>query len=441
MFGIRNPQSAIRTMSRREFLTSAGVGAAVAGTSGWLRVLADAAAGKRPKSCVLLWMGGGPSHLDTFDLKPDAPEGVRGILKPITTSVPGIQISETFPRLAKLMQHAAVLRGMTTPEFDHFRASYHLHTGYRAGTAGLSYPSLGAIVSSELGKPDASLPHYVLVDRVNNGRNNKGQDPGFLAARHWPLEVRDPSRGVENVSPLTGAKAFDEQVELLRQVEAGFYKSYNAPAAEAHAAAIEQGVRVMNSKDLKAFDLGQESAAARAAYGSSKFGQGCLLARRLVEVGVPFIEVPYGSWDHHGGIYSGRGGSGSIQTMSGVVDQGMSALVNDLKERGLLEQTLVIWMGEFGRTPKMNNTGRDHYSRAWSTVLAGGGIKGGQVIGKTDATGAAVTERPISVVDFFATVCTILGIDYNKNHKVKPNRRPIPIVEPKNPKPVQELLG
>lgn len=434
-FAIRND------LSRRGFLQSLAAGATLAGTSGWLRVLAAGVANqKKAKSCVLLWMGGGPSHLDTFDLKPDAPEEIRGILKPIATSVPGIQISECFPRLAPLMKHATILRSMSTLEADHRRASYHLHTGYRVGTAGLDYPSLGSIVSSELGNVEASVPSYVLENRART-RSNNGVDAGFLGAPHAPLEV-DVSRGIENVTPQLGAKQFDDQLDLLRQVEQGFYKNYQAQATTAHLTTIERGVRLMRSKDLKAFDLTQESAATHEAYGSSKFGQGCLQARRLVEIGVPFIEVPYGSWDHHGFLYSGmRGGSPCIQPMSAVVDQGMSALIADLKERGLLDQTLVIWMGEFGRTPKMSGTGRDHYARAWNAVLAGGGIKTGQVIGKTDATAAAVVDRPISVVDLFATICTILGIDPAANHKIKVNRRPIPIVEPKEPKVVGELLA
>lgn len=432
------------TVSRRDFIKFATTSVAATLGSGWLPVLAARAAQKQPrKACILLWMGGGPSHIDTFDMKPLAPAEVRGQLKPISTSVPGIQISECFPKLAPLMQHAAIIRSMSTPEFDHFRASYHLHKGYRQGTAGLDYPSLGSIVSAELGDPDSALPNFVLAGiRVDGNRNSKGQGPGFLGPQHRPLEIVEPARGVENIKPLLSMKDFDAQTNLLTEVEQAFYKNYRVPAAEAHATTVQRAVRLMHARELDAFNLTLEPAAAREAYGAAKFGQGCLLARRLIEVGVPFVEVNYGSWDHHNGIYASRGGSGeSIQQMSAVVDQAMSALITDLKSRGLLERTLVIWMGEFGRTPKINTTGRDHYSKAWSTVLVGGGIKGGQVIGKTDSQAAVVEDRPVSVVDFFATVCSILGIDYTKSHKVLPGGRPIPIVERKDPKPVTELFA
>jgi hypothetical protein len=437
-------------LSRREFLKSSSLGIGSVLGSGWLPVLAAraAAAPAKPKSCILLWLGGGPSHVDTFDMKPDAPEEYRGQLKPIATSVPGIQISECFPKVAKLMQHAAIIRGMSTPEFDHSRASYHLHKGYRQGTAGLDYPSLGSTVSAELGNPDASVPNYVLAGiRVDSGRSSQGQGPGFLGPQYRPLEVVKPELGLENVKPLLGMGRFDEQANLLSEVEQAFYKNYNAPAAQAHATTVQRAARLMHAKELQAFDLAQEPAASRNAYTtngatSRPFGQGCLLARRLVEVGVSFVEVDYHSWDHHGGIYTGRSGSTPrIQEMSGVVDQMTATLVTDLKDRGLLDRTLIIVMGEFGRTPKMNNTGRDHYSKAWSTLLIGGGIKGGQVIGKTDKVGAVVEDRPVSVIDFFATICSILGIDYSKAHKVKPGGRPIPLVEPKSPRPVEELIA
>jgi hypothetical protein len=388
--------------------------------------------------------GGRASHLDTFDLKPQAPADIRGQLKPIATSVPGIQISECFPQLARLMQHAAIIRSMSTPEFDHSRASYHLHKGYRQGTAGLDYPSLGSIVSAELGKLDSAMPNFVLTGvRVDNNRNNKGQGPGFLGPHHRPLEVLEPERGVENIKPLLSMKAFDAQASLLQEIEQAFYKNYRVPAADAHATTVQRAARLMHARELDAFDLTQEPAASRQAYGNAKVGQGCLLARRLIEVGVPFVEVSYGSsWDHHNNIYTNAARGESIQQMSGVVDQAMSALINDLKSRGLLDRTLVIWMGEFGRTPKVNtSSGRDHYSKAWSTLLVGGGIKGGQAIGRTDAHGAVVEDRPVSVVDFFATVCSILGIDYTKSHKVLPGGRPIPIVERLNPKPVTELFA
>jgi hypothetical protein len=420
-------------------------------TSGWLPVLAGRAAGtgRKFKSCILLWMAGGPSHLDTFDMKPDAPAEIRGQLKPIATTVPGIQVSEHFPRFARLLDHAAIIRSMSTPEVDHKRANYHLHTGYRVGTAGLDYPGLGAIVSSKLGNPESTLPGYVLVGSQLTGAQGVagqfsfGAGPGFLGPTQRPLEVLEPSKGVENLKPRVDAQAFGEQLQLLQEIEQGFYKTHKAPASEAHATTLQRAVRLMYAKEAKAFDLAEVPAAQHATYGNHKFGQSCLLARRLIEIGVPFVEVCYARWDHHNGLYTGRGaGTPAIQEMSAVADQGMAALIGDLKDRGLLDSTLVIWMGEFGRTPKFQGQdGRDHYSKAWSAVLAGGGIKGGQVIGRTDQLGAFVEDRPVSVIDFFATVCRILGIDYTEQHQVEPGGRPIAIVEKKSPKPITELFA
>jgi hypothetical protein len=374
---------------------------------------------------------------------------VRGQFKPIETSVPGIQVSEHFPRFSRLLQHAAILRSMSTPEADHKRANYHLHTGYRVGTAGLDYPGLGAIVSSQFADPKSCLPGYVLIGSQLTGAKGVagqfsfGAGPGFLGANRRPLEVPEPSRGVENLKPRVAAEAFDEQLNLLQEIEQGFYKTHQASASAAHAATLQNAVRLMHAQETKAFDLADEPRSLHEAYGDHNFGQGCLMARRLIEIGLPFVEVCYARWDHHQGLYTGRGrGTPAIQEMSAVADQGMSALVGDLADRGLLESTLVIWMGEFGRTPKFQGQdGRDHYSKAWSAVLIGGGIKGGQVIGKTDQQGAFVEDRPVSVIDFFATVCSILGIDYTRDHDVEPGGRPISIVEKKEPRPITELLG
>jgi uncharacterized protein (DUF1501 family) len=251
------------------------------------------------------------------------------------------------------------------------------------------------------------------------------------------LGVVDPARGVENLRSVVGGTQFDSRVGLLEEMEAAFQRDYQADSGNAHRTTYQRAVTLMKSKEGKAFDLSLEPESSKAAYGSSRFGQGCLLARRLVEVGVPFVEVTLGGWDTHQNNFD------RVKELSGQVDPAMSALITDLKERGLLDSTLVIWMGEFGRTPRINargaKPGRDHYPRAWSTVLAGGGIKGGQVISKTDAEGAAVVERPISALDFMATVCSVLGINYNKQNNT-PIGRPVRVVD-KGAKPITELLG
>ena len=417
-------------LSRRDWLKLSAAGVSAVSLSGWLKVLAGRAAQTptKHKSCILLWMDGGPSHKDTFDMKPGTKDG--GEFKPISTSVPGIQISEHFPKLAQMMNHAAILRGMRTDEGAHPRAKYYLHTGYKEGQGGLTYPSLGSLVSAELGRQDGPMPNYVSI-------GNRSYGAGFLGARHSPLIVNDAARGVENLKPMVSADHFGDRMGLLHEMESAFYRDYKADASADHRTTYQRAVTLMQSKEAKAFDLSLEPASSRQAYGSSRFGDGCLLARRLVEAGVSFVEVTLGGWDTHQNNFE------RVKQLSQQCDPAIVALVNDLKQRGLLESTLIVWMGEFGRTPRINQRGakpgRDHYPRAWSTVLMGGGIKGGQVIGKTDKEGATVVERPISALDFLATVCELLGVNWKKQNNT-PIGRPIRIVD-KGANPITELLA
>jgi hypothetical protein len=417
-------------LSRRAALKLAAAGVTGFSLSGWLNVLAARAAPQagKHKSCIVLWMAGGPSHKDTFDLKPGT--GNSGPFKPIDTSVPGIKISEHFPRFAKRMKQAAILRSMATGEGAHARASYNLHTGYREGQGGVAHPSLGALVAKELGRPGFPLPSFVTL-------GNRAYGAGFLGTKYQPLTVTDPRRGVENLKPATGQGVFSDRLGLLEEMEKAFHRDYQAEAGLAHRTTYQRAVSLMKSKEAKAFDLGQEPASVRKSYGEGRFAESCLLARRLIEVGVSFVEVVLGGWDTHVDNFD------RVKRLSQQVDPALSALLDDLDRRGLLDSTLVVWMGEFGRTPRINKRGarpgRDHYPRAWSSVLAGGGIQGGQVIGRTDKEGAAVQERPISTTDFLATVCAILGIDYNKQNTT-PSNRPIRIVD-KGAKPIKELLG
>lgn len=396
--------------------------------SGWLGTLAAHAAEQSPvKSCVLLWMAGGPSHLDTFDLKPDAPGNIRGDFKPIATSVPGIQISENFPKFARLTQHAALLRGMSTVESDHQLASYHAHTGYQKRAGGVAFPSLGAIVSRELGKKDFPLPNFVCI----GGGPRHGIHAGFFGPDQEPLNVTDPERGTESLRPLASQVEFQRQYKLLTRLDSVFQETHRAEPAQAHRMALERAVRLMTSEQKRAFDLAEEPGAVRDRYGRGSFGQGCLMARRLVETGVRFVEVMMGDgvgWDTH------RDNFPRTRALSIEADLGMAALVEDLRERGRLDSTLVIWMGEFGRTPQITSGGgRNHWAKAWSTLLAGGGIRSGQVIGRTDQNAAEVLERPISVVDFLATICNLLGIDHTRQNRAPGMERPIPIVDASKP--------
>jgi hypothetical protein len=417
-------------LPRRDALKLTAAGVTSLSLSGWFNVLASHAAGQKTKhkSCILLWMDGGPSHKDTFDLKPGTANS--GPFKPIDTSVPGIQISEHLPQFAKLVHHAAILRSMSTGEGAHGRAKYNMHTGYREGQGGVAYPSLGSIVAKELGKEEFPLPNFVSI-------GNRTYGSGFLGTRYQPLVVNDARRGVENLRPLVSGGAFDGRVDLLDQMEKAFYRDYQAGASAAHRTTYQRAVALMKSKEAKAFDIMQEPASVRRAYGEGRFGEGCLLARRLIETDVSFVEVSLGGWDTHQDNFD------RVKRLSAQIDPAMSSLIWDLKERGLLDTTLIIWMGEFGRTPRINargaRPGRDHYPRAWSTVLMGGGIKAGQVVGKTDREGASVVERRISAIDFLATVCTILGINYNKQNTTTSNR-PVRIVD-KGSTPIKEVLA
>jgi hypothetical protein len=416
-------------LSRRDVLKLSAAGVLGTSLSGWFNVLATRAAESKlkTKSCILLWMDGGPSHKDTFDMKPGS--AGAGEFKPIKTSAPGIEISEHLPKLAKVMDNAAILRGMSTGEGAHGRAKYYMHTGYKEGVGGLVYPSIGAIAAHELADPQFPLPSYVTIGGRSYGA-------GFLGAKHQPIIIADPERGVENLKALVDEKQFANRVGLLEEMENAFHRDYQADSALDHRTTYQRAVTLMKSREAKAFDLSEEPSSAKAAYGNSKFGEGCLLARRLVETGVKFVEVTLGGWDTHQDNFD------RVKKLSDQLDPAMAALITDLKQRGLLDSTLVIWMGEFGRTPNINQRGakpgRDHFPRAWSSVLAGGGIKGGQVIGKTDKDAASVVERQTSALDFMATVCSVLGIDYHKQNTASIGR-PIRIVD-KGANPIKELL-
>jgi len=424
-------------LSRRDLMKLSAAGVLGCSMSGWLGVLATRAAQAqaqapagtrvRHKRCVLLWMDGGPSHKDTFDLKPGTAQG--GPYRAIQTSVPGIQISEHFPRVAQLMQHGTIIRSMSTGEGAHGRAKYYLHTGYKEGVGGLVYPSLGSIASAEIGNPESPLPNFVSI-------GNRSYGSGFLGARHQPLVVNDPVRGVENLRPLVGSEQFNNRIGLLEEMEAGFHRTHAAGVGTAHRTTYQRAVNLLQSREAQAFDLSREPASSRAAYGTGRFADGCLLARRLIETGVSFVEVTLGGWDTHQNNFE------RVRQLSGQVDPAMSALVRDLHQRGLLNDTLVIWMGEFGRTPNINQRGaqpgRDHYPRAWSTVLFGGGLPHGRVVGRTDANGAVVQERVVNTLDFMASMCRILGIDHNKMNNT-PIGRPVRIVD-RGGAPVPQLF-
>jgi RNA polymerase sigma factor (sigma-70 family) len=351
----------------------------------------------RQPSIILLWMEGGPSQIDTWDPKPKHPNG--GLFAAIDTNVKGVQISSTLPRLAKQMNHLALIRSLQSREGDHFRGAYRMRTGYTAG--GDDYPELGCVLAKELGDSRPQLPRYIRFGRPILGRP-PADTPGFLGRKYAPLVI-----GREEKLALPDDKEF-EKIDKER------------------GKAQRQAVK-------KAFDLKEEKAAVHAAYGRGRFGQACLLARRLVERGVPVVEVMLGGWDTHANVL------GTLPKLTDQLDAGMSALLKDLAERKLLDSTLIVWMGEFGRTPVINkNGGRDHWPNGFTVVLAGRGIKGGQVVGRTSADGMTIEARPVSPAELHASIYKALGIDPAKENRDSKGRK-IPLVE-RGTQPVKEAL-
>jgi hypothetical protein len=427
--------ASVPLLSRRDWLHQAGLGLTALSWSGWLgRLAADTADDpRRKRACILLWMAGGPSQMDTFDLKPGHPNG--GPFREIDTAAPGVRISEHLPQLARQMRHLAVLRSMRTREGDHARATYHLQTGYLP-QGSIRFPSLGALVSHELAVADADLPGFVSV-LPQGAFAQAAAAAGFLGPRHAPLVVAG-SGGALKVEDLNARsiapERSQERLELLREMEAPFLRSRPGPGTASHVTAYDRAVRLGRAAAARAFDLSDEKEALRDRYGRSLFGQGCLLARRLVERGVPFVEVTLGGWDTHDNNF------GQVRSLCGVLDPAWATLLEDLRERGLLDSTLVVWMGEFGRTPGINpRNGRDHYPAAWSVVLGGGGIKGSQAVGRTSPDGASVTDRPVSVPDLMATICLALGLDPRKQNQSNVSR-PIRLADPAA-EPVREVLA
>jgi len=420
-------------LSRREIMQLAALGVLAGPASGWMGSLAARAGeglanGKKRKSCILLYMNGGPSHVDTFDIKPEMSE-----FKAIDTTVPGIQISEHLPLLAKQMKDMALLRGMSTTEGSHARANYLMHTGYREGVGGVIHPTLGSLTSASIGEKDPELPNFISVDAGGKGNGKRTFHVSYLGPEHSPLHVNDPDRGVENLKPAGSLLELDRNAALLDEMEQGFLSRTHGEPVLAHREAYKSAVRLMKSSKAKAFDIATESASVKQLYGDSKFAEGCMLARRLVENGVSFVEVGLGGWDTHQNNFE------RVKDLSTTLDRGMSALIQDLRSRGMLDNTLVVWMGDFGRDPKIKNGGRGHFPRAWSTVLAGGGLKTGRTIGKTDKSGGTVEERPTSVKDLMATICMALNIDVSKEFVTRTGR-PMRAVD-KGENPIKELLG
>ena len=367
------------------------------------------------RNCILVWLDGGPSHMDTFDLKPDAPVEVRGDLKPIATNVDGMQLCEHFSSLSKIADKLCVIRSLTSDLGVHGLGSHYVLSGYKP-TPVLQYPSYGSVVAHTDSKQSV-LPPYVAL-RQSRLQAGGSLENGYLPDSSRPFSVEgDPSRAefrVRDLHPREGVtlESLKRRREFLNELDRLSQQVETAAEKSQQDAQFDQAYRLILSAEAKqAFDLKQETRRNRDQYGKqynrrTRVGQSCLLARRLIEAGCRFVTVTDTGWDMHGGIYN------ALQRKLPALDNAVSALLIDLQERGLLEETLVIVMGEFGRTPRLNAAGgRDHWPRAFSVMLAGGGVKTGQVIGKTDPRGYQPVDRPVTPTDLARTIYTLLGVD------------------------------
>lgn len=409
--------------SRRDFLRNVGAAAVAGGTLSWTdRVsLASTELKRRGKACILLWMAGGPSQFETFSPKPNHANG--GETKAIATSVPGIQIADRLPEVAKVVDELAIIRSMTSKEGSHPRASFYMHHGYLP-MGGVKFPTLGANVAHQIG-PDAigaaanELPSFVRI----GGRGQNAGNAGFLGVDYDPLVLQNASRPPQNTRPQTGRARYRRRLALLDSMQGEFAASGGADVVADHRKLVQAASEMILSPKMETFDIQRESDSVRKSYGEGQFADGCLLARRLIESGVTFVEVTQDGWDTHLDNFA-RTTANAAQ-----IDRPMAALIRDLKSRGLLDDTLVIWMGEFGRTPRINpRGGRDHFPRAFNVALAGCGVRGGQVIGETDAAGQTVTERPVTPKDLYQSFYAALGIDADHENQSLIGR-PIKLVD------------
>lgn len=417
-------------------------GAMMAGAStGWLSRIAPAAeaAAREGKHCVLLWMAGGPSQMDTFDMKPDHPNG--GSFKEISTSVPGVRFSEHLPMLAKHADQMAILRGMSTKEGDHGRGTTLMRTGHVPGGP-VRYPAIGCSLSKELGDDEPELPRYVSVSPGVFASSSI--NPGFLGKKYAATSVAAVAPNgdedfaqlrVDYLDLIVDQKRHQQRLELWRSMQDNFLAKRPTDNAIAQDSVYEAALRMIASDAKDAFDLSKEKAAVRESYGRGSFGQGCLMARRLIERGVPLVEVTLGQglgWDTHQDNFN------QVRTLSEQLDRGWATLMTELADRGLLEKTTILWAGEFGRTPTINaNGGRDHFPQAFSCVLAGGGIAGGQAYGRTSDDGTEVVEGKMDQQDLLSTLSQALGVDPSTEN-IAAGDRPIPIAEGVA---VSEVLG
>lgn len=417
-----SPEGACGTLdhvSRRTLLKTLGA----AGVSAWLTPVAQMLAraeesaprGRPARSVIILWLAGGPSQLETFDPHPDS--AIAYGTRAIQTALPGVRLAENLPQLAELMGDVSLVRSVVSKEADHERAVYNMKTGYRPNPT-VVHPAIGAVVCHELADEGLDIPRHISI--LPDQWPARG---GYLGAQFDAFQVQDPQGPIQDVTPLVARPRLDQRMADLSVVEGAFARG-RPPGLDAtatlHQLTMNRALKIMSSAQIAAFDVGQASAAQRAAYGDTPFGRGCLAALRLIEAGVRCVEVTLGGWDTH--VNNHELQAGKVK----VLDPAFAALIRDLKERGLFDSTVVLCGGEFGRTPKLNAVGgRDHWPYGFTVALAGGGLRGGHVLGATDPTGESrEPDRPVRVEDIHATLQQALAIDPEKE-LVTPVGRPL----------------
>jgi hypothetical protein len=415
-------------MSRRHFMShvAAGSAAALGATEFLAHLEANAAEVQRnQKACILVWLGGGAPTIDMWDLKPNSKNG--GEFQPISTAG-DLQICEHLPLIAQQMDGLSVVRSMATREADHMRGTYYMHTAYVPNPT-VVHPTFGSVVSYELGTKRAELEIPAFIS-VGGG----SMSPGFLGMAHAPFVVDAQGRIQNATMDGMDVQRLGQRLEILGAIEEGFIRSDRGDVGQAHKDVYQKAVNLMTSKQMDAFKVMQETPETRAMYGDTPFGNSLIMARRLVETGVPFIEVrnPNG-WDLHQNVFATL-----RNTNLPMLDSGIAGLVADLKQRGMFEDTVVVCMGEFGRTPRINaNVGRDHWATSWSVLIGGGGLQGGVAVGETDEDGLRIVSESYLPGDIWATVAHALRIPLNTVH-TSTRGRPMKLANGGNP--VKALL-
>jgi len=408
-------------LSRRAFAEQVaksclGVGAILGAQAGLFGVSPPA---KIPtaRSVIFLYMAGGMTHVDTLDPKPENKD-VMGETSAINTSADGIQLGHWLPETAKQMHKASLVRSLNTNQGAHQQATYLLHTSYqKRGT--IIHPTLGSWITKKRGQLNPTPPANV---QINSGSDILGA--GYLEKKYGPLPIGNPNAGIQNVKKAgyVGQELYNERLNISKSFNSNFLKDFPQKGVRAYTDLYDDAIKLMKSRDLDAFDLTKESQETRDAYGDDNFGQGCLLARRLVESGVRFVKVQYGGWDMHNDVF------GNMENKGAVLDKALSKLLSDLDMRGLLSETMVVLCSEFGRSPevKAGRIGRDHHPSAFSALLAGGGIKGGYVHGKSDERAHYIEEGGVGMVDLNATIAHAMGLNINKT-EYSPSGRPFKV--------------